>query len=111
LPKTQVVGSEDIQKAIGYAGEVIFPSDEVLPEEIPRQDISFMNESFGVAPRLTILPEKDGRKLVEQNNRLIIVNTEVFNIDSRGCNGEALNSPESNEVTSLQEKQNKKKCI
>lgn len=111
LPKTQVVDAENTYKSVDFYGEVIFPSEQASSEKISQQEIGFVSRPFGIAPRLVVLPEKEGSKLVEQSNRIFIINTDINNADLTKCNDADLNKSKPNEVPTHQEIKNKKECI
>ena len=81
LPKNEVGQSKGTHKALAFTGEVVLLDDEIPdnvtdPRYMSQPEAGFTDRFFGTAPRITLLPETDGRKLVQQGDRLFIVNTD-----------------------------------
>lgn len=83
LPKNEVGHSKGTHRAMAFAGDVVLLDDETPdnvtdPQYMAQPEAGFTDRFFDKAPRLTLLPETDGKKLVQQGDRLFIVNTETL---------------------------------
>jgi hypothetical protein len=96
LPKLQVAASKKSHQALAFTGDVVLLDDETPenatdPGFMAQPEAGFTDRFFGSAPRITLLPETDGRKLVQHGDRLFIVNTESLGGPRGGITDEDVN--------------------
>ena len=82
LPKLQVPESKRTHQALAFSGDVVLIADQspengTDPGFMAQPDAGFTDRFFDTAPRITLLPEAEGRKLVTQGQRFLIVNTDA----------------------------------